>query len=353
MNRPLGTYDLVGVGSPIMDLLAPVPEGFLARIAGAKGGMVLVDPAEMQRILGLLDCEPACTTGGSAANATLNAARLGLRTTFVGKLGNDELARLYRRRFEAAGVDSSRFKQGALPNARCLALVTPDAQRTLRTCLGAAMTLAPAEISTDDFRGCRHAHIEGYLVFNQALADAVLAAARAAGCTVSLDLSSFEVVQAARDWLWAQLRRGVDVVFANEDEIRALFQDTTSDYAALARRLADQGVLAAVKLGKEGAWLAQGDALHRIAPVAVPDVIDTNGAGDAWAAGFLFGHLRGWTLPACGALASLLGAETVRHLGPLIPEESWTGVRAHAMALAPIQANGRQAGRGSAPDGRP
>ena len=337
MNSTPVLFDLIGVGSPIMDLLASVPDAFLTHIAGAKGGMVLVDHAEMQRILGLLDREPACTTGGSAANATLNAARLGLRATFLGKLGNDGLAHTYRRRFEAAGVDGSRFKHGPLPNARCLALVTPDAQRTMRTCLAAAMTLTPGEISPADFHGCRHAHIEGYLVFNQALADAVLDAARTAGCTVSLDLSSFEVVHATRDWLLAQLRRGLDIVFANEDEIRALFQDQTSDYATLARRLASHGVLAAVKIGRDGAWLAQGDALHRIAPVVVPDVVDTNGAGDAWAAGFLFGHLRGWPLPACGALASLMGAETVRHMGPIIPDAQWAAVKTRALALAPAR----------------
>lgn len=329
--------DLIGVGSPIMDLLAPVPETFLARVAGAKGGMVLVDQVEMQRILSLLESAPACTTGGSAANTTLNAARLGLRTTFLGKLGNDGLAQIYRRRFEAAGVDASRFKTAALPNARCLALVTPDAQRTMRTCLAAAMTLAPTDFSPADFRGCRHAHIEGYLVFNQTLADAVLDAARSAGCTVSLDLASFEVVSASRDWLLGQLRRGVNVVFANEDEIRVLFQDRDSDYAALARRLAGLGVLAAVKVGQDGAWLAQGDALHRIAPVVVSDLVDTNGAGDAWAAGFLFGYLRAWPLPACGALASLMGAETVRHLGPIIPDASWAAVSARATALAPAR----------------
>jgi sugar/nucleoside kinase (ribokinase family) len=335
MNSAAATYELIGVGSPIMDLLAPVPDAFLAQVAGAKGGMVLVDPPEMQRILSLLDRAPACTTGGSAANATLNATRLGLRTTFLGKLGNDGLADTYRRRFEAAGVDSGRFKRAELPNARCLALVTPDAQRTMRTCLAAAMTLAPSEVSPADFRGCRHAHIEGYLVFNQALADAVLDSARAAGCTISLDLASFEVVNASRDWLLDQLRRGLDVVFANEDEIRALFRDHASDYAALALRLAGHGVLAAVKIGRDGAWLAQGNALHRVAPVAVPEVVDTNGAGDAWAAGFLFGHLRGWPLPACGALASLLGAETVHHLGPIIPNSAWAAVHARAMALAP------------------
>jgi sugar/nucleoside kinase (ribokinase family) len=332
-------FDLIGVGSPIMDLLARVPDEFLQRhVAGDKGGMVLVDPDEMQRIISLLEGEPGYATGGSAANATFNAARLGLRATFLGKLGQDNLARVYRNAFETAGVDGSRFKQGALANARCLALVTPDAQRTMRTCLGAAMTLAPDEISVRDFNGCRHAHIEGYLVFNRALADAVLSAARTAGCTTSLDLSSFEVVNASRDWLFGQFRRGIDIVFANEDEIRAVFQDQTSDYSTLARKLADHGVLAAVKVGKDGAWIARDGDLHRIEPVAVADVIDTNGAGDAWAAGFLFGHLRGWPLPACGALASLLGSETVLHMGPIIPETHFEILRPRAMGLGPKDA---------------
>lgn len=328
------TFDLIGVGSPIMDLLATVPEAFLQHVRGDKGGMVLVDADEMHRILSLLELAPATSTGGSSANATFNATRLGLRTAFLGKLGNDSLADSYQASFAAAGVDTSRFKRGALPNARCLALVTPDAQRTLRTCLGAAMTLSPAEISPADFIGCRHAHIEGYLVFNQALADAVLAAARAAGCTVSLDLASFDVINVTRDWIFSQLHKGIDVVFANEDEIRALFQDHASDYADLARRLAGYGVLAAVKMGKEGAWLARGSELHRIEPVIVSDVIDTNGAGDAWAAGFLFGLLNGWALPRCGAIASVMGAETVRHLGPIIPGAQWPAAKARALAIA-------------------
>lgn len=326
-------FEIVGVGSPIMDLLAPVPESFLAHVRGEKGGMVLVDAEEMQHILARLEEVPATSTGGSAANATLNAARLGLRTSFVGKLGNDDMARLYRSRFEALGVDASRFKYGAAPNARCLALVTPDAQRTMRTCLAAAMTLSPDEIAPDDFAGCQHAHIEGYLVFNQVLADAVLAAARAAGCTVSLDLSSFEVVEASRDWLFSQFARGIDVVFANEDEIRALFEDGTNDYPNLARRLAGLGVIAAVKVGKAGAWIAAGDDLHRVEPVEVAEVVDTNGAGDAWAAGFLAGYTRRQLLPECGAIASLLGAETVRHMGPIIPDDAWAGC---APAIRPL-----------------
>jgi sugar/nucleoside kinase (ribokinase family) len=334
---PSPTFDLIGVGSPIMDLFARVPEEFLRNISGEKGGMVLVDHDEMQRILGLLAGEPARSTGGSAANATFNAARLGLRTTFLGKLGQGALGRSYRDTFEAAGVDGSRFKHGSEANARCLALVTPDAQRTMRTHLGAAMTLAPGEISAADFQGCRHAHIEGYLVFNRALAGAVLAAARAAGCTTSLDLSSFEVVNASRDWLFAQFKEGIDVVFANEDEIRALFPDEKGGYDTLARKLAGHGVLAAVKIGKDGAWIARGSELYRIAPVTVASLIDTNGAGDAWAAGFLFGYLNGWPLPACGALASLIGAETVMHMGPIIPDAHWRELHPKAMALGPAK----------------
>jgi sugar/nucleoside kinase (ribokinase family) len=325
--------DLVGVGSPIMDLLAPVQESFLLNVRGEKGGMLLVDDPEMERLVSLLGVTPSSTTGGSAANATLSAARLGLRTAFVGKLGNDATATAYRDRFDALGVDTGRFKSGCLPNARCLALVTPDAERTMRTSLGAAMTLAPGEISARDFAGCRHAHIEGYLVFNRALCGAVLDAARAAGCTVSLDLPSFEMIAGSRDWLISRLRRGIDVVFANEDEIKALFPGHPGGAGELAAELASHGVVAAVKIGREGAWIARGGETFRIQPVPVPDARDTNGAGDAWAAGFLFGYLRDRPLPVCGALGSLMGAETVRHLGPHIPDALWPDLRARVDAL--------------------
>lgn len=340
MTRSSHRFDLIGVGSPIMDLFATVHDGFLEHVAGEKGGMVLVDAPEIRRLIGLLGRAPDHSTGGSAANVTFNATRLGLRTTFLGKLGNDPVALRYREQFEALGVDGSRFKRGERPNASCLVLITPDAQRTMRTDLGAAMTLAPDEVTAADFADCRHAHIEGYLAFNPALADAALAAARAAGTTVSLDLSSFEVVHAARDWLFTQFARGIDIVFANEDEIRALFPSRSEvPYADLAEELARHGVLAAVKVGAGGAWLAHGSERHRIEPVRVSEVRDTNGAGDAWAAGFLYGFLQGLPLPRCGAIASLLGAETVRHMGPLIPSHHWPEVHAASRLLRDADAS--------------
>jgi sugar/nucleoside kinase (ribokinase family) len=320
----LSQFDLIGVGSPIMDLLAEVPDQFLVdHVGGEKGGMVLVNANEMSAIVSHLGTAPTLSSGGSAANATLNATRLGLRTTFLGKLGNCETAAAYRARFAELGIDTSRFKQGDVPNARSLIMTTPDAERTMRTDLGAAMTLSPAEVTAADFAGCHHTHMEGYLVFNEALADAVLSAARSAGCTISVDLASFEVINATRPWIFKQLASGIDIVFANEDEIRALFEDETTPFDELARRLASHGVLAAVKIGKDGAWIAKGDELHRIEPVAVAEVVDTNGAGDSWAAGFLSAYLRGASLPLCGKIASHVGAETVKHLGPIIPDATF------------------------------
>jgi len=242
------SFDLIGVGSPIMDVLAHVSEKFLAdHVAGAKGGMVLVDDADIAGLVAKIGSQVAITPGGSAANTTLGATRLGLKTTFLGKIGADQTAEAYHANFTAAGGDGSRFKRATLPNGRCLSLVTPDGQRTMRTHLGAAMTLHPDEVTLADFRGVRHAHIEGYLMFNPVLAQKVVATARAAGCTLSIDLASFEVVNMARDWIFGQLKEGVNILFANEDEIRALFQKETT-YDAYARELAGYGGIAAVKM---------------------------------------------------------------------------------------------------------
>ncbi len=327
------SFELVGIGNPIMDLLAHVDDAFLrTHVSGDKGGMVLVDHDDIAQLVDKLGGQLAITPGGSAANAVLGATQLGLTTTFVGKIGGDTTAHAYRENFQAAGGDVSRFKHTSLPNGRCLSMVTADGQRTMRTHLGAAMTLSPDEITPADFAGAKHAHIEGYLLFNPSLAEKVAATARAAGCTISLELSSFEVVNVARDWILDQLKQGVHVVFANEDEIRALFR-TDASYDAYARKLAGYGGIACVKIGKDGAWVARGEELHRIAPVKVAQVVDTTGAGDAWAGGFLYGYLRGYSLAGAGALGSALGAECVQHLGPAIPNIHWNRLRQLAASL--------------------
>jgi len=320
-------FKLIGVGSPVVDTLASVDDAFMsAHVPGAKGGMELVDAAALAGITGKLEGPLTQAPGGSAGNTAMGVAHLGLPVTFLGKLGNDDNATFYRDSFKAVGGDISRFKEAAAPNAHCLSLVTPDSERTMRTDLGAAMTLAPEDITPEDFAGVDHAHIEGYLLFNRDLLFRVLECARIAGCTVSIDLASFEVVGAAKDILPDVLRDSVDIVFANEEEAKA-FTDMGDDYMGMAGQLAQLCDVAVVKLGKEGSLVQRGGDLHRIDPVIVDRAIDTTGAGDLWAAGFLYGWLTGKDLPACGRYGSVLGASVVQVMGAAIPADRWEVIR--------------------------
>ncbi len=316
------TFDLIGVGSPIIDYLAHVEEAFLDTIEGDKGGMVLVEDEAISQMLARIPGEVKQAAGGSAGNTAFTAARLGLKTAFVGKIGPDRGGDYYRSRFEEFGGDASRFITGDRPTGRCLSLITPDSKRTMRTHLGAALTLAPQDITADLFAGARHAHIEGYLLFNYDLMMAVLKSARAAGCTISLDLASFEVVEASKRFLPELLREYVDIVFGNEDECARLLGDQ-ADYSAMARTLAGWCQIAAVKLGPEGSLIAHGDHLETIAPVRVEKPLDTTAAGDVWASGFLYGWLRGKNLSTCGRYASIMGAAIVQVDGGDLPQDRW------------------------------
>jgi len=322
-NRP---FACVGVGAPIMDSLARVPESFVSAIGGAKGGMEYVEAARMESVLQELAGQVTEVPGGSAANTTQALAQLGLEVAFLGKIGNDSTSNIYLDNFRQSGGNISKFKKGDLPNARCLSLVTPDSERTMRTHLGAAVTLSTSEISVADFQDCRHAHLEGYLLFNPELALHILKCASQAGCSISLDLASFEVVHASKDILKDLLTRYVDIVFSNEDEAKA-FVGKENDYPSMARELGNYSDIAVVKVGKEGSHIVQNGELISIKPVLVEKALDTTGAGDAWAAGFLYGWLTGKPLEHSGNLGSRLGAEVVQVLGPRIPTNRWQPIK--------------------------
>lgn len=318
-------YDLVGVGSPIIDVLARVDDAFLATVGGEKGGMVLTDSDHIGRWMAQLPGPYAEAAGGSAGNTVFAATRLGLRTSFVGKTGNDSGGAFYRERFERLGGDAKRFKTGNIANGRCLSLITPDGERTLRTDLGAAATLSPSEVTPADFIGCRHAHIEGYLLFNPELMLQVLNCAREAACTISVDLASFEVVRAAQNSLPDLLREYVDLVFANEEEAAA-FCGGSDDPAAMARTIGSLCEVAVVKAGAQGAWLARADSVMHAPALPGIRAIDTTGAGDYWAGGFLTGWLRGKPLEICADWGARLGAEVVQVIGAQLPEETWAAI---------------------------
>ena len=316
---------LIGIGSPIVDAIALVDESFVAQIDGDKGGMVLVDAPTITSLITSLPKAAIAAPGGSAGNTLFALARMGVSTSFLGKTGNCVEGDFYRESFSKLGGDSSRFKIGEVPNGRCLSLVTPDGERTMRTDLGAAMTLAPEEISVSDFAGCVHAHIEGYLLFNEALMRRVLESAKEAGCTISLDLASFEVVNASKSILPDLLRDYVDIVFANEEEGSA-YTGIEGDYAAIALQFAELCEIVAVKVGAHGSYIAHAGIVEKIEPIHAAHVIDTTGAGDLWAAGFLYGWSQERPIAKCAELGSILGAAVVQQQGSVLPENVWQDI---------------------------
>lgn len=319
------SISILGVGSPIVDTIALVEEHFVSQIDGEKGGMVLVDAATITGLVETLPTAGMAAPGGSAGNTLFALARMGVSTSFLGKTGNCEQGGFYRDGFAKLGGDASRFKIGQVPNGHCLSLVTPDGERTMRTDLGAAMTLTPEEISAHDFEGCRHAHIEGYLLFNEALMRKVLSSAKEAGCSISLDLASFEVVNATQSILPEILGDYVDIVFANEEE-GAAFTGISDDYAAMALRLQKFAGIAAIKVGAHGSYIAHDGEVEKIEPMHAARVLDTTGAGDLWAAGFLYGWLLNRELAECGRIASMLGAAVVQEQGSVLPEHVWNDI---------------------------
>jgi sugar/nucleoside kinase (ribokinase family) len=323
---------VMGVGSPIVDFLARVPEAFLDSVEGEKGGMELMEPDALDALLESAPSRAEQAPGGSAANTIFSLAHMGMDTAFLGKLGMDSDGDYYQEEYRAVGGDTTHFKVSMVAcTARCVSLITPDSERTMRTDLGAAILLVPNEITPADFEGYDFVHVEGYLLFNRDLAEAVLVAAKAAGLQVSLDLGSFEVVQAAQDILPRLLKDYVDIVFANEDEAAAFCGHRDADAA-----LDELGALcsvAAVKLGADGALLKKDGQRVRSAANKVDNVLDTTGAGDCWAAGFLYGHLAGMSLERCGELGALLGGEVVQEIGASPSRGGWTRIRDFVAAV--------------------
>lgn len=318
-----------------MDLLAQVPEEHLARVPGEKGGMELVNPEEMAALVAALPSAPARAAGGSAGNTTFALAEMGMPCAFLGQLGQDAMGELYQSLFAKLGGDVSRFKHtGAAPTAQCLSLITPDSERTMRTDLGAALLIDPASVGAADFEGYGHAHMEGYLLFNPILTEQMLKCAKAAGCTVSVDLGSFEVVRAAGKNLPGLLDTYVDAVFANEDEAEAFVGN--ADPEAALEALGKLCGTVAVKLGADGAHLLRDGERCFSEVVPVDRVVDTTGAGDFWAAGFLYGHLTGLPLAACGRLGARLGGEVVQAIGAELDAAAWDRVRAEMAAVGAV-----------------
>jgi len=323
---------VIGVGSPLVDLVLPVDEDFLAQhVSGAKGGMEPISAEDMATIIAASGKTAHQSPGGSAANIVVGCANLGVPSAFIGSCGDDDLGLYYAEALRAQACEPLLIGHSSLPTGRVLALITPDGERTMRTCLAAAAELDPAWFTPERFAGARLVVLEGYALFNPALARAVVRAAKAAGCELALDLAAFEVVAANRAIIGELLEAQVDIVFANQDEALAWLPGATPE-AALAD-LARRVPVAVVKLGKDGALVARGrERAHEVG--AAVTAVDSTGAGDCWAAGFIAGYLRRAPLAACARLGNAAGAAVVQVLGAQLPRAQWLGIKGRLDAWA-------------------
>jgi sugar/nucleoside kinase (ribokinase family) len=315
---------IVGIGSALVDILIHENDEFIDNTGEAKGGMTLVDNSWIERALALGSGSAAIVAGGSACNTMVGVGRLGGRARFVGKCGNDKWGRQYEADLVKQNVEPALLRSDS-PTGRVLSIITPDAQRTMFTYLGASADTRPEEITADSFAGAAVVHIEGYLLFNPDLIRAALEAAKGAGALVSMDLASFTVVEQSLEMLEKLVADYVDILIANEDEAHA-FTGQSDEEAALGA-LSKKAKIAVLKIGPRGSYIScTGESIH-IQPMGDGTALDTTGAGDLWAAGFLFGLVRGYALEQCGQLGSACGYEVCQVVGAHIPEEGWERIR--------------------------
>ena len=315
-SRPL---DISGIENAILDVLVMAADSDVEALGLTKGTMKLVEPEEQGRILEAIgNLDPEVAAGGSGANALRVASRLGSATSYSSAVGFDENGNTFSAELVRHGVRNRLARVDGL-TATSVILVTPDGERTMNTHLGVCRDYCPAHVSTDDIEQSKLFFTTGYVWDSPNQIEAIesaLGVARGAGVKLALDLADPFVVERSREVIEEQLDRGLDVVFTNAEEARIL---TGSDPVAATRELSRRSAIAVVTAGAEGAYLGSGDELIHV-PARRVEVLDTTGAGDCFAAGFLHGLATGLSLRECGELATLLAADTITQLGVKITD---------------------------------
>ena len=317
-----GPLDVIGIGNAMVDVLSHADEALVARQGLAKGTMRLMDEVQARALYEAMG--PGVEmSGGSAANTVVGVASFGGRAHYIGKVRDDQLGDVFGHDLRATGVgyDTPRATSGP-PTGRCLILVTPDAQRTMSTFLGASVRLGPADVDRGLVARGKILYLEGYLFDPPDAQEAFRAAAaiaHAAGRKVALTLSDPFCVERHRAAFLDLVQHHVDILFANEAEICALYQ--VRDFDAAVSHVRGHCELAALTRSAKGSVLVQGNRLHVVQAHPVDAVVDTTGAGDLYASGVLYGLAQGLDLPTCGRLGSLAAAEVIAHVGarPMVP----------------------------------
>jgi len=330
---------VLGLGNALVDIMTQLDhDQYLTAFGLPKGSMTLVDAQRSKKIYDeTIHLQKTVRSGGSAANTIHGLANLGVETGFIGKIGTDEMGKVFHDDMISAGINAH-LSQSQVSTGRAVALISPDTERTFATYLGAAIQLNRHDLSSELFSQYNIFHIEGYIVQNHSLLEDALKLAQLMNLKISLDLASFNVVDQNREFLEEMLKEYVDVVFANEDEARSL---TGKEPAEALDQLARLCEIAVVKVGSKGSLVKSlrsevggrrslvggrrslvGGQRYEIGVIPVKSV-DTTGAGDLYASGFLYGLVNGYDLEKCGRIGAILAGKVIEVIGPKIGEEGW------------------------------
>ena len=318
ISRPANArYDILGIGNAIVDIIAQVPEEFLVENGLSKGAMCLIDEAPAEALLTKMG-PTTVISGGSAANTIIGAAHFGSAGCFLGKVRNDKLGGQFDADIRQASVDFPVAPAHSGPStARCFVLVTPDGQRTMNTYLGACQDLTEDDVDAETIAASRIVYLEGYLWDPPAAKAAFVKAAKlahAAGRLVALSLSDAFCVGRYRDEFLGLIKDGfVDLLFANEAELASLYEETDFDRAIAA--LQSTGILAAVTRSEKGCVIVSTKIIMAVPAAPIDSLVDTTGAGDLFAAGFISGLVRDQDHVTCARLGALAAAEIIQHIG--------------------------------------
>jgi sugar/nucleoside kinase (ribokinase family) len=321
---------ILGMGNALVDMLCQLPdEVILEEINFPKGSMQLVDIEQSDAVMLKVKNLPVQQlSGGSAGNTVHGIAALGGEAGFIGKVGDDTLGTFFHDDLKNAGI-KAHFIKSKTATGKAVAMITPDSERTFATYLGAAVELSPDDLKEEMFKGFDIFHVEGYLVQNHDLLRRALQLAKAAGSRVSIDMASFNVVEANYDFMWEMVKKYVDIVFANEEEAQAF---TGKEPAQALAEIAAHVDIAVVKVGAKGALIQQNGEVIEVEAVSTK-VVDTTGAGDLFASGFLFGLLNDWSLKKAGAAGAIMASKVISKVGGRLLIDEIATVKKQIQAL--------------------
>jgi len=325
---------ILGIGNALVDILIRINDGkILQKLNLPKGSMQLVNRNRSHEILEVLrDCPSSLAAGGSAANTIHGLAMLGASSGYIGTIGNDEMGDVFEKNLIAAGVEPFLFRSKT-DTGRAITLITPDSERTFATYLGAATELSKEQLSgiwhpeSGIFLSYDYLHIEGYLVLDHDLVRMLARIAKENRMTVSLDLASYNVVESNREFVQEIVQNYVDILFANEEEAMAFTGHKPEEAVKHISRFCE---VAVVKTGRKGSLIQSGEVISEIGAIPA-EPIDTTGAGDLYAAGFLYGHSRGWPLQTCGETGAFLAGHVIEELGAKMPQNRWKLIKDHVI----------------------